>query len=114
MVSIKNKHVFGIVVEQVLYGLSFRNVTLTLRNLRLSCGLGFLSSVNEQSVAHYVQTLCLLNIHALPFILSSEEVWDYSVAVNRATHKGTEYLDIRVSAVYRGILRSFHILAVLF
>lgn len=114
LVSIRAERVFKVVIEQISHGLSFREVVLTLRNLRTNCGLGFLNSVTEQNVSHYVKSLAILNLHGLAAILSSDDVWCYSLAIDGATHRGVSYIDIRVRCVYRGCLKNYHLLALPF
>ena len=62
LVSIRRKKVFRVLIEQVSHDLSFREVKLTLQNLRQNCGLSFLDLVTEKRVSQFIQPLCLLSL----------------------------------------------------
>lgn len=114
LVIVKKGTAFSIVIREIGSGNSFREVASTLRNYRQSCGLGFLDSVNDTQVGRYVQALTVFSLQAIANILTSPDVWCFSLALDGASHRGKSYIDFRIRTFVKGSLRNLHLLAVPF
>ena len=106
---------FSIVTREIGSEQFFREMASKLRNSRQSCGLGFLDSVNDTQVGRFVQALTVFSLQStIAYILSSLDVWFFSLALEGASHRGKSYIDFRIKAFFKGGLQNPHLLAVPF
>jgi hypothetical protein len=44
-------------------------------------------------------------------LLSSDDVWAFSIAFDGSTHRSTAFFDVRIRIFVKGILYNFHLIA---
>lgn len=109
-ISIKNRVQFGLVVDYLSVGSSFRMASRIVTMTKERTGLASIGSCSEGAVAKYARFVCALNLQQLKEILAKS--WTFSVAMDMSTHMSTSYLDIRIRLHWEDDILNFHVLAI--
>ena len=109
-ISIKNRVQFGLVVDYLSVGSSFRMASRIVTMTKERTGLASIGSCSEGVVAKYARFVCALTMQQLRDILAKS--WTFSVAMDMSTHMSTSYLDIRIRLHWEDDILNFRLLAI--
>ncbi len=73
--------------------------------------IGKLSDVSDHMVGQYVRVLVGIALTKIGILLSSDNVWAFSITFDGSTHRGTAFFDVRIRISVKGILYNFHLIA---
>ena len=103
---------FGLIIDLIAAGLSFRQVESALNAIKARTGLGKLGCINDTGIANNVHALCGINLQMISEIFNSPSIWAFSLANDSSTHYGHSYFDNRIRIHYNGVIFNIHILAI--
>ena len=98
-------------IKMVASGLSFRQASRVMQDMKETLGLSALGSMCPQKVSSFVRIVCASNLQTISAIL--KESWAFSIALDGGNNSDTSYLDVRirvVSSCYE--LSNLHLLAI--
>jgi len=111
IVMIKNVKRFQLIIKHALCGMSFRQITAAIGHTCDVMSIGKLSDVSDHLVGQYVRVLVGITLTKIGVLLSSDDVWAFSIAFDGSTHRGTAFFDVRIRISIKGILYNFHLIA---
>ena len=111
-VTVKNKQNFEIVVGQVMLGGSFRFVQRSIARMKSQGSLSYVGSISEADIAKFIQCLTAISLQYISELISSDDVWGYSIAFDAGSNHGDSFVDVRVRFYKRGKIHNFHLLAI--
>jgi len=103
---------FGLIVDLIAAGLSFRQVESVLNAFKARTGLGKIGCVNDTGIANNARALCGINLQMISKILNSPRIWAFSLANDSSTHYGHSYFDNRIRIHRNGDIFNLHVLAI--
>jgi len=103
---------FGLIVDLIAAGLSFRQVESVLNAFKARTGLAKIGCINDTRIADNARTLCGINMQMISQILNSPYTWAFSLANDGSTHYGHSYFDNRIRIHRNGDIFNLHILAI--
>ena len=109
VVVIKNIKRFQLIMKHASCGMSFRQIAATIRHTCDVMSIGKLSGVSDHLVSQYVRVLVGVALTKIGVLLSSDDVWVFSIAFDGSTHRGTAFFDIRIRIYVKGIIYNFHL-----
>jgi hypothetical protein len=62
-------------------------------------------------VGQYVRVLISVALTKISVLLSSDDVWAFSIAFDGNTHRSIAFFDVHIRIVVKGILYNFHLIA---
>ncbi|CAK9203931.1 unnamed protein product [Sphagnum troendelagicum] len=111
IVMIKNVKRFQLIIKHASCGMSFRQIAAAIGHTRDVMSIGKLSGVSDHLVGQYVRVLVGVALTKIGVLLSSNDVWAFSIAFDGSTHCGTVFFDVRIRISVKGILYNFHLIA---
>ncbi|CAK9234378.1 unnamed protein product [Sphagnum troendelagicum] len=90
--------------------MSFRQISAAIRHTHDVTSIRKLSSVNDHLVGQYVRVLVSVTLTKIGVLLSSDDVWAFSITFDGSTHHGTTFFDVRIRISVKGILYNFHLI----
>ncbi|KAI2511197.1 hypothetical protein MHU86_3162 [Fragilaria crotonensis] len=92
-------------------GLSFRQASKVMQDMKETLGLSALGSMTPQKVSSFARVVCAANLQTISAMLKRS--WAFSIALDGGNNSDTSYLDIRIRIVSaNGILSNLHLLAI--
>jgi hypothetical protein len=70
-----------------------------------------LTDMSDHQVGQYVRVLVGAALTKIDIMLSSDDVWAFSITFDGSTHRGTAFFDVHVRISIKGILYNFHMIA---
>ena len=111
LANVRSKLQFYSCIKMVSNGLSFRQVSNVMEDMKETLRLATLRSMSPQKVSSYVRIACASNLQTIAAIL--KESWAFSIALDGGNKSDTSYLDVRIRVVSsRGVLLNLHLLAI--
>jgi hypothetical protein len=110
IVMIKNITRFQLIIKHASHDMSFRQIAATIGHTRDVMSIGKLSGVSDHLVGQYVCVLVGVALTKIGVLLSSDDVWAFSIAFDGSTHHGTAFFDVRIRISVKGILYNFHLI----
>ncbi len=111
IVMIKNVKRFQLIIEHASCGMSFWQIAAAIGHTRDVMSIGKLSGVSDHLVGQYVRVLVGVALTKISVLLSSDDVWAFSIAFDGSTHRGTAFFDVRIRISVKRILYNFHLIA---
>ena len=111
VVVIKNVKRFQLIIKHASCGMSFRQIAAAIGHARDVMSIGKLSGVSDHLVGQYVRVLVGVALTKIGDLLSSDDVWAFSIAFDGSTHRGTVFFDVRIRISVKGIIYNFHLIA---
>jgi hypothetical protein len=111
-VTRENSLQFGLIVDFIAAGLSFRQVESVLNAFKARTGLAKIGCINDTGIANNARVLCGINLHMISQILNSSRTWAFSLANDGSTHYGRSYFDNRIRIHHHGDIFNVHMLAI--
>jgi len=90
--------------------MSFRQIATAIGHTRDVMSIEKLSGVSDHLVGQYVRVLVSVALTKIGVLLSSDDVWAFSIAFDGSTHCGTAFFDVRIRISVKGILYNFHMI----
>jgi len=103
---------FGLIIDLIAAGLSFRQVESVLNAFKARTGLAKIGCINDTGIANNARALCGINMQMISQILNSPNIWAFSLANDSSTHYGHSYFDNRIRIHRNGDIYNLHILAI--
>ncbi|KAH9558971.1 hypothetical protein CY35_06G034900 [Sphagnum magellanicum] len=91
-------------------GMSFRQIAATIGHTRDVMSIGKLNNVSDHMVGQYVRVLIIVALTKISVLLSSDDVWAFSIAFDGSTHRSITFFDARICISVKGILYNFHLI----
>ena len=91
-IVIRNPIQFGLIIEYLSVGLSFRAVAEVILMTKEHTGMASIGSVSEGKVTAIAQVVCSCSLKLISNLLM--KCWIFSLAMDMSTHMSTSYLDI--------------------
>ncbi|CAK9230675.1 unnamed protein product [Sphagnum troendelagicum] len=111
VVVIKNVKRFQLITKHASCGMSFQQIAVVIRHTRDVMSIGKLSGVSDHLVGQYVRVFVGIALTKIDVLLSSDDVWAFSIAFDGNTHRGTAFFNVRIRISVKGILYNFHLIA---
>ncbi|KAI2494769.1 hypothetical protein MHU86_19764 [Fragilaria crotonensis] len=109
--TVSSKMQFYSCIKMVASGLSFRQASRVMQDMKETLGLSALGSMCPQKVSSFVRIVCASNLQTISAIL--KESWAFSIALDGGNKSDTSYLDVRIRVVSScGVLSNLHLLAI--
>ncbi|KAI2514226.1 hypothetical protein MHU86_119 [Fragilaria crotonensis] len=109
--TVSSKMQFYSCIKMVASGLSFRQASRVMQDMKETLGLSALGSMCPQKVSSFVRIVCASNLQTISAIL--KESWAFSIALDGGNKSDTTYLDVRIRVVSScGVLSNLHLLAI--
>ena len=109
-IVIRNPIQFGLIVDYLSVGLSFREVAKVILMTKEETGMTSIGSVSEGKVTAIAWVVCYHSLELISNLLM--KCWTFSLAMDMSTHMSTSYLDIQIWFFYSGTIQNFHLVAV--
>jgi hypothetical protein len=90
--------------------MSFWQIATAIGHTRDVMSIEKLSGVSDHLVGQYVRVLVSVALTKIGVLLSSDDVWAFSIAFDGSTHCGTAFFDVRIRISVKGILYNFHMI----
>ena len=112
LANVRSKVQFYSCIKMVSNGLSFRQVSNVMEDMKETLRLSMLRSMSPQKVSSYVQIACASNLQTIAAVL--KESWAFSIALDGRNKSDTSYLDVRIPVAVssRGVLLNLHLLVI--
>ncbi|KAI2498048.1 hypothetical protein MHU86_16421 [Fragilaria crotonensis] len=111
LATVRSKLQFYSCIKMVSSGLSFRQVSKVMQDMKETLRLATLGSMSPQKVSSYVRIACAANLQTISAIL--KDSWAFSIALDGGNKSDTSYLDVRLRVVSNhGVLLNLHLLAI--
>ncbi|CAK9202398.1 unnamed protein product [Sphagnum troendelagicum] len=97
-----------------LYVVVIKNIKrfqLIIKHTRDVMSIEKLSGVSDHLVGQYVPVLVGVIMTKIGILLSSDDMWAFSITFDGSTHRGTVFFDVRIRISVKGILYNFHLIA---
>ena len=107
---IRNPIQFGLIVDYLSVGLSFRAVAKVILMTKEQTGMASIGSASEGKATDIARVVCSHSLNLISKILM--KCWTFSLAMDMSTHMSTSYLDIQIQFFYGSTIHSFHLVAV--
>lgn len=91
-------------------GLSFRQVTQVILDLKELLGNGSIGSISKGTVSHYALSICAKNLQSTVGLL--RKFRKFSVAIDMATHMAIGYCNIRIRICHESAVHDLHLLTI--
>ena len=114
VVTIKNPLRFQLSLDHISIGLSFRQTARIMSQYRNRTKNPKLTGLNDQMVRQFVRVVVGVNLNMISDILSSPNVWCFSLAADCSTHFGVSFMDVRIRINVSGCLHNLHLVVVPF
>ena len=108
-IVIRNPVQFGLIVDYLSVGLSFRAVAKVILMTKEWTGMASIGSVSEGKVIAITQVVCSHSLELISNLLM--KCWTFSLAMDMSTHMSTSYLDIWIWIFYGGTIHNSHLVA---
>ena len=93
-ILIRNPIQFGLIVDYLSVGLSFRAVAKVILMTKEWTGMVSIGKVSEGKVTAIAQVVCSHSLELISYLLMM--CWTFSLAMDMSTHMSTSYLDIQI------------------
>ena len=93
-IVIRNPVQFGLIVDYLRVGLSFRAVAEVILMKKEQTGMASIGNVSEGKVTAIAQVVCSHSLELISNLLIKH--WTFSLAMDMSTHMSTSYLDIQI------------------
>ncbi|CAM6027359.1 unnamed protein product [Sphagnum balticum] len=110
VVMIKNVKRFQLIIKHASCGMSFRQIVATIGHTRDLMSIEKLSGVSDHLVGQYVRVFVGVALTKIGILLSSNDVWAFSIAFDGSTHRDTAFFDVRIRISVKGIFYDFHLI----
>ena len=98
-------------IKMIANGLSFRQTSRVMQDMKDTLGLSALGCILPQKVSSFVRIICAANLQTISAML--KQSWAFSIAIDGGNKSDTSYLDVRVRVVSgSGILSNLHLMAI--
>ena len=111
VVVIKNVKRFQLIIKHTSCDMSFRQIAAAIGHVCDVMSIGKLSSASDHLVGQYVPVLIGVALTKIGDLLSSDDVWAFSIAFDGNTHCDTAFFDVRIRISVKGIIYNFHLIA---
>jgi hypothetical protein len=91
--------------------MSFQHIAAVIEHTRDVMSIGKLNGVSDHLVGQYVRVLVSVALTKIGVLLSSDNVWAFSIAFDGSTHHGIAFFDVHIRIFVKGILYNFHLIA---
>ena len=108
--EIRNPVQFGLIVDYLSVGLSFRAVAKVILMTKEQTGMPSIGNVNEGKVTAIAQDVCSHSLELISNLLM--KCWTFSLAMDMSTHMSTSYLDIQIQFFNGSTVHNFLLVAV--
>ena len=109
--TVSSKVQFYSCIKMIASGLSFRQASRVMQDMKETLGLSTLGSMTPQKVSSFVRIVCAANLQTISAIL--KQSWAFSIALDGGNKSDTSYLDVRIRVVSRnGVLSNLHLMAI--
>ncbi len=109
-ITVTNTKQFQLVVQYLVAGLSFRQVTQVIMEMKEVFDIGSIGSCSKGIVSCYARFICAMNLQCIAELL--RQCWAFSVALNMATHMATSYCNVRIRICHKSTMHDFHLLSI--
>ena len=109
-IVIRNPIWFGLIVDYLSVGLSFRVVAKVILMTKEWTGMVSIGKVSEGKVTAIAQVVCSHSLELISNLLM--KCWTFSLAMDMSTHMSTSYLDLWIWFFYVSTIHNFHLVAV--
>ncbi|KAH9536202.1 hypothetical protein CY35_17G095900 [Sphagnum magellanicum] len=104
----------NVVVDTIIGELLFRPedemIMTVIGHTRDVMSIGKLSVVSDHLVGKYVRVFVGVALTKIGVLLSSDDVWAFSIAFDGSTHHSTAFFDVRIRIFVKGILYNFQLI----
>jgi hypothetical protein len=94
----------------VSLGLTFRQTSRVMHDMKETLGLTTLGSVSPQRVSSLIRIACASNLQTIGAMLRS--AWAFSIALDGGNKRDTSYLDVRVRVCIEHKVFNLHLIAI--
>ena len=109
-IEIRNPLQFGLIVDFIRLGSSFRQAHRILESMRTRTGMATIGTCSRHRVSTYTRFTLAMNLQKICELL--QNVWAFSLAMDMSTHMSSSYLDIRIRVCWSSKIHNFHLLAI--
>jgi hypothetical protein len=109
-IIVTNTKQFQLVAQYLAAGLSFRQVSQVIMEMKEVLGIGSIGSCSVGIVSRYARFICALNLQCIAELL--RQCWAFSVALDMATHMATSTCDVRIRICHKSTVHDFHLLSI--
>jgi len=108
--NVPSKVQFYSCVKMVSSGLSFRQTSRVMHDMKETLGIPSLGSVSPQRVSSFIRIVCASNLQTIGTMLRS--AWAFSIALDGGNKSDTSYLDVRIRVCIQNRLHNLHVIAI--